>query len=222
MWAQGSSNNTFPPSIWHMKTNSRLIVRLPFVIHCINSISVVPISTLHRSYVNKCIYNISVVLSQSCDKQYFNTIGYTYKTKYIYLHMFSEGLKSENIKQNSQNVYQMAIVQPGVGFICETEGGKVLLEETLSPHFSNMSNIFICILSVWGWNEQKLYRKLTKWISNGNYTTWNWLHMLDQWWYIIVLGSLTFTQLKYVRYIYLQLFSEELKWEKMKKHLQNV
>ncbi len=52
--------------------------------------------------------------------------------------MLIDGLKWEKNIQNSQNVYQIAIVQSGFGFICETDGGKILLEETLSPHNSNM------------------------------------------------------------------------------------
>ncbi len=54
------------------------------------------------------------------------------------MHMFSDGLKWEKIKQNSQNVYQMPIVQPGFGLICEVGGGKVLLEEPLSALNSYM------------------------------------------------------------------------------------
>ncbi len=41
----------------------------------------------------------------------------------------------------------MAIVQSGFGFICEADGEKILLKETLNPHNSNMWDIFICICS---------------------------------------------------------------------------
>ncbi len=50
----------------------------------------------------------------------------------------------------------MAIVQPGFGLICVTDGGKVLFEEPLSPHNSNMWDIFICICTVRGWNGLNL------------------------------------------------------------------
>ncbi len=128
----------------------------------------------------------------------------------------------------------MTIVPPGFGLICETDAGKVLLEESLSPHNTNMWDIIICIWAVKGSNVEKLnsihkmYIKwqlynlklasyvsprvgkycwkntwvhtsqlcqiylfayyqwvvemskndieLTKWLSNGNCTTWNWHH----------------------------------------------
>ncbi len=47
----------------------------------------------------------------------------------------------------SNNLYLMAIVQSGFGFICEADGEKILLKETLNPHNSNMWDIFICICS---------------------------------------------------------------------------
>ncbi len=37
------------------------------------------------------------------------------------------------MKQYSQNVYQMAIVQPGFGFICEAGGGKSIVGRTFEP-----------------------------------------------------------------------------------------
>ncbi len=81
--------------------------------------------------------------------------------RYIYLYMFSEELNlvKSNMKLKMiinwiSNEYQMAIVQPGFGFICETNGGKVLLEESLSPHSSNMWDIIICINNN---NNNRLY-----------------------------------------------------------------
>ncbi len=63
--------------------------------------------------------------------------------RYIYIHMFSEGMKwgktkTVKMKEYSQNAYQMTIVQPRFSFICETDVGKVLLEKPLSPNNSNM------------------------------------------------------------------------------------
>ncbi len=52
--------------------------------------------------------------------------------------MSSEGLKWGKTKQYSQNVYQITIIQLGFGFICETNGGKALLEETIRQHNSNI------------------------------------------------------------------------------------
>ncbi len=112
--------------------------------------------------------------------------------RYIYWHVRSEGLKWGKTKQYSQNVYQMTIVQSRFGFICETGGGKVLLGEPLSPHNSNMWDIFIWMYDQWWVEMSKNYIELTKWLSNGNCTTSNWLHMWNQWWYIIAWGSLTF------------------------------
>ncbi len=57
----------------------------------------------------------------------------------IYLFAYEQcGVGMWKTKECSQNVYQMAIVEPGFGFICETDGVKVLLEETFSQHNSNM------------------------------------------------------------------------------------
>ncbi len=52
--------------------------------------------------------------------------------------MSIEALKWVNMKEYLQNVYQMTIVQPRFGFICETNLGKVMLEKPLSPNNSNM------------------------------------------------------------------------------------
>ncbi len=41
-------------------------------------------------------------------------------------------------KKNIKNEYEMAILQPGFGFICETIGAKVLFGELLSLHNSYM------------------------------------------------------------------------------------
>ncbi len=99
-----------------------------------------------------------------------------------YLHMSSEVLKCGKTIQYSQNVYQMTTVQPVFGFICETDGGKVLLEEPLSPPNSNMWDIVVCISAVRGWNKKKKKTVFTKWLSNGNCTTWILLHMWNRMW----------------------------------------
>ncbi len=40
----------------------------------------------------------------------------------------------------------------GFGLICVTDGGRLLFNDSLSPHNSNMWDIFISICSVRGWN----------------------------------------------------------------------
>ncbi len=46
----------------------------------------------------------------------------------------------------------MAIVQPGIGFLCETNDGTLMLKDLLHSHNWKMGDIFIWIWCVRGWN----------------------------------------------------------------------